>query len=881
MPASDPPSDDYFQYYSDDPALLQAAEALDPPPVAARRTPSPAYVLSNVHDRATPAPGDAAPLPSDPPDVDTSLVVKWQEHDTASPLQGDFHSSGTSLDTYQAFAELLGGSAIVPSQKAHDVVNSTSMNGDTAAHGKTQTPTDWDSSPFAMTPGVSRDIMVSNLRPLSLESVCRAQIAGEYDGAPIWWLDGCKIDQFVCVARITEWTYRDGSIHAVIVDDTRTFRALWGEDVPLPSFTAPQPSYGDLVLFTARIEYSPEGFNYEPADDGAREWLHLVILDFKILQRKSSRPQIEADLQAYSDLLAHYDSWSSLDVDHQRLVAIQGFVPGPLHPISEFTWSLDRDIKWAIAGLLVDDASLVAIKISMVYRLTRRCQAFVRLLDILRDVWCALAHVDMYSPTSVNNAFALLLNRRLVSLEPSPSPWSLAMAGHFPGPLSELHTDVTAGLDRRASSSRVFLSKHDSSVELDPIRLALFDVSNLVLYLESFEPPAASRCAHCPVSGHVDSVPRIRAAFRPSTNPVVERVRSPSIRVNFPFRTPLPLHAFAVNRPPPNTQHASTGSICLAHPRSDAIPSSASGATASVHARAASRSVRFAPPPSDALFPKYSLQHLRDAHHVFVNHETAVRWSYYGREVTDFVVVARVLFWDLDSDGLLADVEDLSNNTIQLLNVDPNLPDDMYPRVRPGDIVSINGSLKISWDQKTHIRPFTVVVLTPVTAPLARHLTTLQDHLREADKQRSASRLATLKRRSPRAGFAKIRSDLIFNWLIRSANQCYNQQGLFDRVRVTYFQQHPPVEACARLIQSWYSCNTRARRAIPMERVLRDLAVPLLDTKLPNLVDSLKYAFALQYNHRTNGVFSDAFDTLVGRGDIREIIVGREFAFYF
>ncbi|TFY56742.1 hypothetical protein EVJ58_g7452 [Rhodofomes roseus] len=292
-------------------------------------------------------------------------------------------------------------------------------------------------------------------------------------------------------------------------------------------------------------------------------------------------------------------------------------------------------------------------------------------------------------------------------------------------------------------------------------------------------------------------------------------------------------------------------------------------------AASTARSVHFQTSHADVVtesFPAYSLDQLNKARRVLLRGESHTRWSYYGREVSKFTVVVRVLFWDFDSDGLLAEVEDASNITFKLWNGTVALHHHAYPLVRPGDVVSVRGTLKRAANSQHFICPLTVLVLIPVSRPLALHTQSLKVHRTEADKERATDRALVFN----------MRNDTLFTWLVHTVHDFRDQQGLFDRAHVTYFQQHSPLDACMLLIRSCYACAHRFSHPESIQRILRDIAIPLLDTKLPNLVEIVKYAAnPLDFNDLIHVSFSKAFDSLVVRGDIREIILGPSLVYYF
>ncbi|TFY56741.1 hypothetical protein EVJ58_g7451 [Rhodofomes roseus] len=429
MSASNPPSDDYFQYYSSDPAMAQAADELDPPCPVKPDTPVPPRhsVLDADHSAPPGIPSHTAAVPpEDGCHLGPSPRLKWQDDD---------------------------------SDRLKKFLQSSTAAGHASMIAAARTPSDWAPS-APLTPGISnvyhillparspltrrssQTIMMTGLRLVTLQRLCHATMFGMSENAPLWWLDGARLDTFVVVARIKEWTQRDGSIYVVIVDDAWTFRAMWDETTSLPDFTDPDPRYGDLVLLTAKLGYSPYGC--ETLDDSRREWLHLSILACHTLHLKHRRIDILEDMATCADLALHFDHAAAAEVEHERLDAITAYHCGPLRPISEHTWSIDLDIKVAIKDLDVNAASILAIKISIFHRLARRCQHFVRLLEIVADIRSALTDADLFSAQSLNEAFEVLVDQRTLRQVQHRHSIAFTVAnphlllGRLPGPLTSL-----------------------------------------------------------------------------------------------------------------------------------------------------------------------------------------------------------------------------------------------------------------------------------------------------------------------------------------------------------------------------------------------------------------------------------------------------------
>ncbi|KAH9907637.1 uncharacterized protein B0H18DRAFT_1131610, partial [Fomitopsis serialis] len=271
MSLSQPPSDDYFQFYSDDPVLLEAAEQFDPSGKTSGAPTSPALAASDP---------DVKPSSPDP---------------SPTPRPGTIGGSPRSKDAASGARD-----KIAPIDATDVVVNP----GPPAAEGLSarvpKRPT--RALPF-------EDAVLSHgLRPVTLEALSRAQIFGESLEGPTWWLDGELFDKFVLVVRVKRWTYADGSIHAVIVDDTRLFRAMWDDDTLLPALTDPVPKVGDLVMLTARIGFGPPGAGYPYASHyTAQHFLHVVMLYVQILSPRSDAARITSDLQAYEHITGVFD----------------------------------------------------------------------------------------------------------------------------------------------------------------------------------------------------------------------------------------------------------------------------------------------------------------------------------------------------------------------------------------------------------------------------------------------------------------------------------------------------------------------------------------------------------------------------------------------
>ncbi|KAH9904636.1 uncharacterized protein B0H18DRAFT_660072 [Fomitopsis serialis] len=274
------------------------------------------------------------------------------------------------------------------------------------------------------------------------------------------------------------------------------------------------------------------------------------------------------------------------------------------------------------------------------------------------------------------------------------------------------------------------------------------------------------------------------------------------------------------------------------------------------HPQTTARTVRFAEPPHVRNPPKLSISQLLGAGGIILPGEVALRWSYLGRAIPEFGLLCRVRAWDVDSDGLLGTVEDMANRSIDVLDVGERAPVDHYRRVRVGDVLSIRGRLKRAADgSATYIHPLALIVFLPVSAPLSQHLDVLRSHRADTKSEYEAHKLTTFK----------LRNALIFDWLVHSRRESEDGRGMFDRVPVNYFQIVAPLDACMRLIMAWRERNFPSQRAASIQRVLRDIAVPLLNTRLPNLVE----------------VVNESFDTLVAQGKVLEAVLPHGVAYYY
>ncbi|TFY55957.1 hypothetical protein EVJ58_g7922 [Rhodofomes roseus] len=402
MPIQDTGSDDYFAWFSDDDALVAAANQLDPP--QALVAPKPFIDHQDVHRYATPARTLV--------DIEAVLAASTPaSEDAVRDLDDEPESNPRTLVypdmpddvTKSAVAEALGLVAGTPDgeHSASTILNLSHLS-------NLSTPA--VSSP-SMTPGLLPEVAQSALRPLVLASLRNAQVFGESGNDAVWWLDGMPLGDFTVVVQVKQWDYTAGSIHAIVYDDTHSCVAIWDDHTQLPALTEVGPRRGDLVILTARLGFSPEAVLI--GDAAADHWQHLVVLAVKLWRPARERSLIAADLVSYAELVDHYDCSVMHEADSLRLEAIRSFVPeNPGQPIPDFMWSIDRDIKHAIQGLDADAASTKAIKISIMYRLTRRAKFFVRLSEIVRDISSALLGAGIFNPEVVNSAIAQLISCR-------------------------------------------------------------------------------------------------------------------------------------------------------------------------------------------------------------------------------------------------------------------------------------------------------------------------------------------------------------------------------------------------------------------------------------------------------------------------------------
>ncbi|KAH9904637.1 uncharacterized protein B0H18DRAFT_1080696 [Fomitopsis serialis] len=399
MSLSQPPSDDYFQFYSDDPVLLEAAEQFDPSGKTSGAPTSPALAASDPDVK--PSSPDPSPTPR-PGTIGGSPRSK----DAASGARDKI----APIDATDVVAQPRspgGGGLVSKSPKAADE----------GVEDDTTTPTEWDITPAKALP--FEDAVLSHgLRPVTLEALSRAQIFGESLEGPTWWLDGELFDKFVLVVRVKRWAYADGSIHAVIVDDTRLFRAMWDDDSSLPALTDPVPKVGDLVMLTARIGFGPPGAGYPYASHyTAQHFLHVVMLSVHILAPRSDVARITADLQAYEHITGVFDISNACAAETKRLDVIEAFqmLDDDMHKaVPDHTSSVGRDIQRAVHRAPPSGACKIAVNISLFHRLTSRSQHAVRLNQIVADIGPPLTRAALFDPAAINKAIQGLLTREVL-----------------------------------------------------------------------------------------------------------------------------------------------------------------------------------------------------------------------------------------------------------------------------------------------------------------------------------------------------------------------------------------------------------------------------------------------------------------------------------